>query len=94
MHLTLWIKHVILKRLTFLKLFFTVQISGLEKECRDSQRKVFDVERERDDVSLRLRKLENERNELRKRVNEVCHFHSFCVCMCAKPKCFPRNLYA
>ncbi len=48
------------------------QISGLEKECRDSQRKLFDIQRERDEASSQLRKLEAERNELRKRVNEVC----------------------
>jgi flagellar biosynthesis chaperone FliJ len=44
----------------------------LEKEGRDSQRKLFEVQRERDEASSQLRKLDAERNELRKRVNEVC----------------------
>lgn len=47
------------------------QISSLEKECRDAQRRLFDIQRERDEGSSQLRKVEAERNELRKRVNEV-----------------------
>lgn len=47
------------------------QISSLEKECRDAQRRLFDTQRERDEGSSQLRKVEAERNELRKRVNEV-----------------------
>jgi flagellar biosynthesis chaperone FliJ len=50
----------------------------LEKESRDSQRKLFEIQRERDEASSQLRKLDAERNELRKRVNEVC-FPSGCV---------------
>ena len=74
--------------------FRFLQISNLEKEGRDSQRKLFDVQRERDDASSQLRKLEAERTELRKRVNEVCFVFRFLVlntANCVKPYSLPMK---